>query len=208
MGNQEDDYDEELEIFIEEFFQNVSNCCSHSEFLALLHEAFHEGLFENEIKKFIYSNYSPSVAEDKIREQLTEEITEELREEIRSELEEDGELREQCEEEIADKIRENFESILRGEKDDGEDYEMIFNLAVEELKSILISKKEFMATIAFKIKSEILSSIKSGEVKKEYENLVSKIEEDLKNEMKKDKKIISKLTAEVMNDITESIFDK
>lgn len=204
----EEEFGDDLENFIGEFTNTVGANCSSEEFIEFLREAFHEGIFDNEIKNYIYKNYSPSIAEDEIREQLTEELTEELRQEIKSELENErfDEIKEECEAEFTDKIRENFESILRGEKS-GYEYQAIFKLAVQELKSILISKKEFLTTITVKIKSEILGYLKSGEVPSEYKGVISSLQEDLKKEMKNDKKITSKLTSEIMDDLTKSIFD-
>ena len=208
MFDSNNENDELLDQFISELISALDTGCTKYEFIDLIQEAFHNGIFNNQIQKFIYQNYSSHEEEYLIREGLTEELINEIKEKIREEHEEYyEELKTECEEEFIENMHNNFKSILTG-NDDNNEYLWIFNSAVDELKKIIVSKKEFMSIIIRKIKDDILKQINENNINNEYKEFIKIIENKLILDLKKDKKYMNNLRNKLIEEITQNIFDE
>lgn len=208
-----------ISLFLRELKEKIEDESNDEEIIDTIIEAFNAGVFDSEIeydhRKYIdryeadleekvyneiKSNINNASLTDRLRRELKKELLEKEKEDILDEIEDD------IEDELREKIYKNFKLILKGDNKN-DDFELIFDLAQQELKKILLSKKEFMSSITGKIKSEIMHYLQSEYIPKEYDVVISNIKKQIKNEMRKDESITKKITAEIMDELTSKIFD-
>lgn len=180
--------------------------------IAAVSDNIFQEIFDNKIDTHIFHQRMEDVLE-KTKKDIREEIIKELsseskRDQIRKELriKIENEIRSEVEDEIRSEINENFELILGGDNENSM-FKDFFEISMEEMQRLLFTNNYFMKILAAKMKNEINTHLKNGNIPEIYRFIIDDMKSEIKNEMKNNKKIISEIKTEIIKDLAGKILN-